>query len=273
MILPTRGCGPHKEALAFLLGVWSADGYIGIYPKYRIYRFGIIMSADELDLIEVYQDIARGLGFQFKPPRYINRKRTGVALEINSKAVVEMLLKAGAVIGKKTKVNPSIPQWIKEKTEYIKNWFRGVILGDGNVRVNKQYIEWSRTLKIPKHYIVWRKLVDLITTHPRAQYSPYMNSLKLSQSYIPTDISAIIKQHYIPKMFQEEIKILESLDIFVNICYRVSYYEKTRNVTVTWRGYLWNEDAIKLAKFLRFSKTPWHAKKVLKLRQLENFKI
>lgn len=231
------------------------------------------MSANEQDLVRVYQDIAGRLGFQFKPPRYLNKRRTGIALEINSKMVVGMLLEAGAVPRKKTETNPSVPQWIKEKPEYIKNWFRGEILGDGNIRVEKRYIEWNRTLKIPKYTNIWQKLADLITTHPKAQYSPYMNRLKLSQSHVPIDINNVIIQHYIPKMFQEETKILENLNIFTNTCYRLSYYKSTKNITVIWRAYTSDEETIKLAKFLGFSKTPWHATKIKKLRQLEALEI
>jgi len=95
-----------KEALAFMLGIWSADGYVGIYPKSRVYRFAITLSAKERDLVDVYQDVARRLGFQFNEPRYSRREMNEIALEVNSKEVVEFLLRAGATTEKKTERNP-----------------------------------------------------------------------------------------------------------------------------------------------------------------------
>ena len=262
-----------KEALAFLLGVWSADGYVGIYPKYRIYRFGIIMSANEQDLVRVYQDIAGRLGFQFKPPRYLNKRRTGIALEINSKIVVGMLLKAGAVPRKKTETNPSVPQWIKENPEYIKNWFRGEVLGDGSIRPEKCYVEWYRTINISRHSLLWGQLADLVARNPKALRNKLTDSLQLAQGYIPSNIDVQIRSQYTPRMLNDEMNMLIILDIYPNTNYTINCYPKTQRITATWAIYTESTQTIKLAKFLGFSKTPWHATKIQKLKQIEALKI
>jgi len=261
-----------NEDLAFLLGVWSADGSISIDKVRHIYRFEITLSAKEMDIARIYMDVANKLGFGFRL-RYLNREKTAIRLTINSKHVVECLLRAGAVLGKKTETNPSIPQWIRNKPEYMKNWLWGVILGDGDICPDNCYIDWYRTLEIPKGTEVWKKLANLIAKHPRSQYYPHINGFKLAQSYIPRDLDRVIKQHYVPRMLNEEYDILSKLGIIARKRYRASYYVGTRNVTVTWRLYVHGDNAIKLARFLRPSKMPWLAKKIEALRKIEKLRI
>lgn len=83
----------------------------------------------------------------------------------------------------------------------------------------------------------------------------------------------MIKQHYVPRMLNEEYDILSKLGIIARKRYRASYYVGTRNVTVTWRLYVHGDNAIKLARFLRPSKMPWLAKKIEALRKIEKLRI
>jgi len=247
---------PAKEntlkILAFILGVWSADGYIGIYSR-GVYRFAITLSANERDIAKIYQSEARKLGIIFKPLRYTNKKKTGAALELNSKDVVNMLLKFGAVPGRKTETNPPVPKWIKEKPEFIRNWFRGVVLGDGRIGLGCR-IAWYRTTRIPSRNPVGQKLVNFIVTNPYAQFNRKTNGYRITQMHILKLFNEYVKR-YTPRMLEDEIEMLSTLDIHPRIYYELNYYLKSKRLTATWTICVWNVNAIRFARFLEFSKT------------------
>ena len=155
----------------------------------------------------------------------------------------------------------------------MKNWFRGEILGDGKVRPKKRYIEWCRTISVSKANPLWRQLVESITKHPKALKSKLTNGLKLAQGYVPLEIDEKIRLQYIPRMLKGEMDLLVVQDIYPNIYYTVNYYLKTRRITITWSIYVANEEAVKLARFLEFSRTPWNARKIRKLVELEKFNL
>ena len=132
-----------------------------------------------------------------------------------------------------------VPQWIKEKKEYIANWFKGELESDGNLKINPEkkdiQLRYTRNIvqEIKKETI--KKLLN------KAKILKRTNQYMINATQLPEKPPK-------PKIIKDEEEMIQKLTgkkpktriekIFYNI--------KTEKITVEWVVTLYGKHAIQM---------------------------
>ncbi|MEX0568984.1 MAG: hypothetical protein Q6363_007500, partial [Candidatus Njordarchaeota archaeon] len=252
----------EKSLYAFILGLWSADGFINITQgkhNERVYRCGV--DIDDPSVVHIFQKIFEILGW---PLRFRRENRQGcLRLYFYSKALVELIMR-NIPIGQKTLTNPKVPLWIAKNEYYIKHWILGVITGDGRVEQKRgKRIEWKRTIAQECE----KEIVLYILSHPKTRFNKLTKGYNLEGRWL----GSFQERLKVPKYFKQETRWLRKHKIQVTIDNRVNYYPKTRRMTVTWTISVRSNDAKKLAQMILpdNNDVPWReCTKIRKIMEL-----
>lgn len=116
--------------LAELIGVILGDGHIARFP--RTEALTIVSNAKNKGFIERYDNIIYKV-FDKKPVIYKARKGC-VRIRIYQKY---LSVRLGIPIGNRSKSKIEIPNWIKNNTEYLERYLRGLYEAEGSFSVHK----------------------------------------------------------------------------------------------------------------------------------------
>lgn len=127
----------RDEKLAELIGIILGDGNINFYKKGK--KIGVyqvtITGHKELDknyhlehITNLFQEL-----FQLKTKESISKNTNARTIKVSSLKLVNFLLQEGLKSGDKIRSQVTIPDWIKEKDEFLKACLRGLIDTDGSI--------------------------------------------------------------------------------------------------------------------------------------------
>jgi len=131
------------EKLAELVGIILGDGNINRFAKgKKVATYALrICGHSEKDYDYLTNFVSKLINSLFETtPHFFKAKNTKASyIIVNSKEVIDFLLKIGLITGNKVKNQVGIPAWIMENKTYSESCLRGLIDTDGSIfRMSKK---------------------------------------------------------------------------------------------------------------------------------------
>lgn len=231
--------------MALLLGIISGDGSFYAIKTQRGDKLVLAIISTRKEFLDWANKIVCRIFGNVKPSIYrVSDKK--LQYRYYNVLITESLIMVGAHVGRKTK-DFKMPEWIKKSPRYIAMWFRGLLEGDGNIKINIKkkdiQVRYARNveIKLPDHII--KQIID------QGKYIEKTGQYVLPKSKIPIEIKSV------PRIIQDEkeaIKKLTGKAPAINV-ERIFYNTLTEKTKTMWVVTTYGKHAIEI---LRKTKPP-----------------